>query len=175
MSRIPGVLIGLGLALGAGHACADDPCAAATWEHERALFRQAPQVINAGVSAAQLPVLKPDVHYEVNLSAQPQVAFALAPAKKKEVPGSRAGLAQLTLEHAGVYRISLSAPVWVDVIANGTLLESRDHQGRHGCDAPQKIVEFTLPAGTALTLQLSASSGASVDVAITPAPAPTPA
>ena len=69
-----------------------------------------------------------------------------------------AGLVRLTVETAGVYRISLDQPLWVDVIANGTVVPAKDFQGRSGCNAPHKIVEFQLPAASPITLQFSGSN-----------------
>lgn len=58
----------------------------------------------------------------------------------------------MTVAQASSYRISLDAPLWIDVLANGGALAARDFQGRAGCSAPHKIVEFELPANTPLTL-----------------------
>ena len=155
---------------------ADDPCAAPAWDvtQERALFRQAPAAIVAGTSPAQLPALTPGRLYVLKLSAQPQVTFALPPGKKKPVAAAYAGLARLTVEHAGAYRIALGAAAWVDVANNGAFIEARDFHGRHGCDAPAKLVEFVLPAATTLTLQFSASAAARLEVSVTRAPQPPP-
>ena len=71
---------------------------------------------------------------------------------------------------AGLYRIALDQPIWVDVVAEGTPVRSRDFQGRSGCSAPHKIVEFVLPAKVALTIQLSSGSGPTVRVAVLAAP-----
>jgi hypothetical protein len=176
MSRAKYALIGL-LPLLCGPArAADDPCAASAWDvtQERALFRQAPEVVAAGKSPAKLPALTPGRLYELKLSAQQQVTFARPPGKKKQLPGAYAGLARLTVERGGAYRIAVGSPVWVDVAANGAFIEARDFHGRHGCDAPGKLVEFVLPAATALTLQFSASDAARLKVTVTRAPQPTP-
>ena len=176
MSRALYALIGVLPLLSGPARAADDPCAASAWDvtQERALFQQAPEVLTAGKTPAKLPALTPGRLYELKLSAQPQVTFALPPGKKRQVPGAYAGLARLTLERDGVYRIAVGAPVWVDVAADGAFIEARDFHGRHGCDAPAKLVEFVLPAATALTLQFSASDAARLQVTVTRAPPPTP-
>jgi hypothetical protein len=56
------------------------------------------------------------------------------------------------------------------VLANGALIASRDFQGRPGCSAPHKIVEFALPASTPLTLEFSGGSAPEVKVTITHSP-----
>jgi hypothetical protein len=172
MSRALYALIGILPLLSAPAAA--DPCAASAWDvtHEQALFHQAPQVVAAGKTPAKLPALTPERLYELKLSAQPQVTFALPPARKKQIPGAYAGLARLTLERGGAYRIAVGAAVWVDVAANGAFIEARDFHGRHGCDAPVKIVEFVLPAATALTLQFSANDAARLKVTVTSSPQP---
>ena len=77
----------------------------------------------------------------------------------------------MRLASAGAYRIALDQSVWVDVVAQGALIRSRNFQGRAGCSAPRKIVEFLLPAQTPLTLQFSAARGSTLKVAVLPAPA----
>jgi len=71
---------------------------------------------------------------------------------------------------AGNYRISLDAPLWIDVLADAAALPARDFQGRPGCSAPHKIVEFELPGNTPLTLQFSGAQSATVRLAITRSP-----
>jgi len=63
---------------------------------------------------------------------------------------------------------------WVDVLAEGSPIRSQDFQGRRGCDAPHKVVEFVLPAATRLTLQFSGDASSTVRVAISRAPRPSP-
>lgn len=176
MSRALYALIGVLPLLSGPARAADDPCAPSAWDvtAERALFRHAPEVLAAGKSPAKLPALTPGRLYELKLSAQPQVTFALPPGKKKPLAGAYAGLARLSLERGGAYRIAVGAAVWVDVIASGAFIEARDFHGRHGCDAPAKLVEFVLPPATALTLQFSASDAARLKVSVTPAPQATP-
>jgi len=153
-----------------------DPCADFTWDvkHERALFGAKPQSLAAGKAAASAPALKPDQLYELELSAWPQVAFPVAPGRHPASDTAYAGLATLTLAQAGVYRIALDRPFWVDVLADGAPIRSQDFQGRRGCDAPHKVVEFVLPAATRLTLQFSGDASSTVRVAISHAPRPSP-
>ena len=153
-----------------------DPCAAFTWDvkHERALFGAKPQSLAVGKTAASAPALVPDQLYELELSTWPQVAFAVAPGRHPASDTAYGGLATLTLAAAGVYRISLDRPFWVDVLAEGAPIHSQDFQGRRGCDAPHKVVEFVLPAATHLTLQFSGGASSTVRVAISRAPRPSP-
>ena len=162
--------------LAAGPVWADDPCEAFTWDvsQERALFAQDAQNITAGTTPAAAPTLSAGRLYEVTLSPQPAVTFVAPPAKKMLSDGAYAGVVSFTVSAAGVYRISLDQPFWLDVAANGELLRSKDFQGRAGCDAPHKVVEFELPAATSLVLQLSGGTSTTLKVTITPSPTKAP-
>jgi hypothetical protein len=148
------LLLGL-VSLGAGGAAyAPDPAAAGASAVER---------------ADPCAAFSWDVTRERALLPHPQVHFAATPGKSRSTEG-HAGLATLSLPTAGLYRIALDQPFWVDIVAQGAPIASRDFQGRPGCRAPHKIVEFELPAATPLTLQFSAGDAATLRVAILLAP-----
>jgi len=155
-------------------AAADDPCAAFTWDvhHERELFAAAPQSVAAAAKLAAAPALAAEHLYALQLMQQSQVIFAVPPGKHRSADGPYAGLARVTVPQAGAYRISLDAPLWVDLLVNGGALTARDFQGRPGCSAPHKVVEFELPANTPLTLQFSGAQSATVKIAVTRTPVP---
>ena len=157
--------------VGARPARADDPCDAFTWDvrQERTLFGQQPQPLVAGQKVTAAPTVLLDHLYELKLTGQTQVTF-VTPAKKPKSDEAYVGLARLTVKSPGVYRISLDQPVWVDVIANGSVVPAKDHQGSRGCNAPHKIVEFVLPAGSPVTLQFSGGSVATAKLAVTHSP-----
>jgi hypothetical protein len=121
--------------------------------------------------AADAPAMSPERLYELALVPLSQVHFAATPGRKRSTEG-HAGLATLSLPSAGLYRIALDLPFWVDVIDHGTPIPSRDFEGRPGCHAPHKVVEFELPASTSLTLQFSAGDAATLKVAVLRAPPP---
>jgi hypothetical protein len=156
----------------AAAARADDPCAAFSWDvhHERELFGQAPHSLSAASTPGTAPALTADQLYELKLVKESQVSFAAAPGGKHSATGTYAGLARLSVPSAGLWRISLDGKFWIDVLAQGTPIQSQDFQGRPGCDAPHKIVEFTLPAGTPLMLQFSGGSSATLKIAVTRSP-----
>ena len=174
---IPPALLFLGFSVAiASPPPAEDPCAAFTWDvtHERTLFRQEAQNLPAGNAAAAAPDLATDRLYQLQLRAQTEVAFATQPDKKPPDEGKTyAGLASLTVATAGVYRSALDQAFWVDVIADDSLVQARDFQGRPGCNAPHKIVEFLLPAGKPITLQFSGGRVSTVRVSVTRSPAAT--
>jgi hypothetical protein len=163
-------MLALGLAASIASA-QDDPCARFSWnvDHERALFGAAPLAIVAGHDAASAPRLEPDRLYQLQLAAADQVALALPPGKKPASDSSYAGLARLSLQQAGSYRVSVDQSVWIDIVADGKMIDSADFQGRPGCLAPHKIVQYSLPAGHELLLQLSGAPNAGVRLTITAA------
>lgn len=176
MLRVRAPLLALlWLPLAPTHA-ADDPCAAFSWDvhHERELFSQQPVDIASGRGLADAPALTPGRLYELELRAQPEVSFSAPPSRIWPKEATYAGLARLTVDTAGVYRFALDQPAWVDVVANGVVLQSRDAQGRVGCSAPYKIVEFALPAGKPLVIEYSASVTPSIRVSVSRSPVQTP-
>ncbi len=150
----------------------DDPCARFSWnvQAERALFASAAAPVAGGRDARSGPVLAPDRLYDLSLRPQSQVRFVVPPGKKTPVADGYGAVARLHIATAGAYRISLNQPFWIDVLDDHKLIASTDFTGQHGCDAPHKIVQFSLPAGTKLLLQLSGAHGDHARIAITRAP-----
>ena len=171
MGRIGRLLLVAGLVLPAlaTAAAGDDPCAGFNWDvhSERALFAQTPQALDAGRTPAAAPQLRAQRLYQLQLAPQAEVRFARAPARAH---AGYAGVVRTSVSEAGLYRIALGDATWVDVVADGELLTVRGFQGQHGCSAPHKILEFELPAHTALLLQLSGARESSVRLGLTRAP-----
>jgi hypothetical protein len=162
-------LLTLGLATHTAHSD-EDPCAGFSWNvaPERALFASAPQSVSAGRDAPSAALLAPGRLYQLQLAPQGQVHLRLPPGKKTQSNGGYAGLARLQVAQPGTYRVSMDQGAWIDVVADGQMIASSDFQGRPGCTAPHKIVQFLLPAGHELLLQFSAASAPMLRVAITP-------
>jgi hypothetical protein len=153
---------------------ADDPCAAFGWNvaRERALFATAAQRMAAGKDAPAAPRISTDRLYDLTLVAQDQVHFGVAPpGKQPRCESAFAGVVRLRLSAPGLYRFSLDQAAWIDVVAADQPIAAEDFQGRSGCQAPHKIVQFVLPAGRDLVLQLSGAQGPLVRLAVTLAPA----
>lgn len=155
---------------------AEDPCAAFTWDvhHERELFAKAAEALVGGHASAAAPDVKVDRLYELTLAKQSEVSFVTKPGKAALGDGDYAALVHLTVPADGTWRISLDSKVWVDVLAGAGAIASSDFQGRPGCSAPHKIVEFVLPAGKLLTLQISSASAPKVKLSVTRAVARAP-
>lgn len=151
---------------------ADDPCAGFKWDvgRERALFAGTPQSVSGATDAAAAPAVALDRLYEMQLVPQAEVAFAAPPGRRNRPADARAGMAVVHIVTPGTYRISLDAPVWVDVVAKDGLIKAEDFQGAHGCQAPHKIVAFELPAAGAYVVQVSAALPERVRLAITVPP-----
>jgi hypothetical protein len=170
------VAAGLALALNASPASADlsDPCANYSWDvtEERALFAARALAAPGGKDTESAPSLLTDRLYLLHLAPQSSVAFAVAPSKKVPLEAGYAGIASLQVSAPGIYRVSGDSPFWVDAIAAGKTLETKDFQGQKGCSSPHKIVEFELPASVPILLEFSSAGSPDIRVSITAAPLP---
>ncbi len=154
-------------------ALADDGCIDFKWDvsKERALFAETPAKVTAGKDPRSAPVIVPNCLYRLRLMAQDTVAFSVTnPAKKAASTPAYAGLATLKVPVAGSYRIAVDLPLWIDVVANGTLVPPADFQGQHGCNAPHKIVEFDLAGAQPFVLQFGNAGKDDVLLTVTPSP-----
>jgi hypothetical protein len=164
-----------GLATGAG-VLAAEPCTGSKWDirRESALFASTALPLAAGKNPDTAPEVGVDRLYRVDLVPQNQVTFAASPGRSTLTDGY-AGVARLTLPTAGIYRVSVDTPLWIDVVGNGALAPVHDFEGLHGCDAPRKLVEFELSGARSFVLQLSGSGRPSVRLTLTAVAASTPA
>ncbi|MDT7812418.1 MAG: hypothetical protein QOJ42_2334 [Acidobacteriaceae bacterium] len=67
--------------------------------------------------------------------------------------------------------VALPLPFWIDVVADGKFVVTKDFQGQQGCAAPRKIVEYELTAAQPLVLQVSGSTAVAVRLTVTQSPA----
>jgi hypothetical protein len=156
---------------------AADPCAGFKWDvsKEHALFGGSASPLAAGKDVASAPMIATNRLYELTLTPQDQVAFALPPGKKMLTDGAYAGLAAFKVNAPGAYRVSVDVPFWIDVVAGGKLVATKDFQGQPSCDAPHKIVEYELLAPVQpFVLQVSGSTKATVRLTVTQSPPPKP-
>ena len=149
---------------------ADDLCSGFRWDvgREHRLFLTTAETVTAGKDVASAPLLLPDRLYELTVTLQQEVQFALAPGKKTPIAGASAGLARVHLPAAGEYRVSLDQGFWVDVVEENRLVTAEDFPGRPGCRTPHKIVVYSLPGEKDLILQLSGAAGSHLQLTITP-------
>jgi hypothetical protein len=138
---------------------------------ELQIMQQAAQPVTAAARAdSTLPSIEPGKAYELTLVPAATTHFVIPPAKMPP-SGGLAGLVSFKVGWAGVYRVSLNGGYWIDVLDGTQAIESRAHSGSHDCKVLHKVVEFELPAGHVLVLQLSGTGQTSVRLAITPAKA----
>jgi hypothetical protein len=149
---------------------AEEPCVDFKWDvaQERALFSGPATPLPAGADAKSAPTVQLNHLYEVKLLPRDKVVFAATPGKKRSGAGN-AGMLTFKLPDSGAYRVALDMPVWIDVAANGALVQPKDFQGQHSCAAPHKIVEFDLTGTRPFFLQLTGAPD-SVRLTITPSP-----
>ncbi len=159
------------LAAGTGAARSEDRCAEFKWNvaAERALFATTPQAVTAAPGGDLPPVLLVGHLYDLELGPQAQVHYSPAPGKKTAAEGAYGGIARVHINDAGLYRVSLDVPAWVDVVDDGKLVATDDYAGQQGCSAPHKVVQFDLRS-TDLLLQFSGAASAHVHLTITRAP-----
>jgi len=149
-----------------------DGCGADPGKDARELaIMRAPAISTTAESNAngKLPSLVLNEHYAINLIAQERMRFTVRPGRGSRASSSRGGAFQFEVPVAGRYRVSITSRHWIDIVDGRNAVKSVDHHGP-GCDVLHKIVEFDLPAGRPLTLQLSGQDDAIVGLAITASP-----
>ena len=174
-SRLARSLLAIALAGAASSpVLAADPCAGFKWDvaQEHTLFGGPATALTAGRDLATAPTIAVDRLYDLKLTPQDQIAFTVPPGKTMLTDGAFAGIAVFKIGTPGAYRVSVNVPFWIDVVADGKLVATKDFQGQHGCDAPHKIVEYTLSAPGSFVLQVSGSAQADVRLTVTQSPAP---
>lgn len=169
MKAAPLVLGLLVAAMGPAAMAADDPCTRFKWDvsQEVQLFQQAPAAIAAGAGISDAPLIQTQTLYEARLQPQEGFGFAAPPSKKMLDDGAHAGLFRFRVTAAGHYRVAVDAGFWLDIVADGTPLDSLDFNGSTQCAGPRKVVVFDLPADTDLLLQFSAANAAQARFSVT--------
>jgi hypothetical protein len=155
-------MIGLCFAstFGAAGARAQDPaasCGANGWDmsSEIAAFKSTAENLPAAVGQFNLPPLELGVLYVLKLSAQDAVQYPQVSTKKSLVHNPLGGLATLTVPADGTYRITVDSPLWIDVVGPDGTIAPSTYTGWHECRLFRKSVEYTLPGGKPLILQIS--------------------
>jgi hypothetical protein len=136
-------------------------------DHELVLFASRPRAIAAGGAASGTPTLKPDQLYVVSLLPQAEVQFTAEPGKRTANDSSYAGVMNFTPATKGVLRVTLNEAAWIDVVAGGKLIQSRDHTGSASCRLLHQSVQFDVNPGTALQIQVSGSTTSEVRLTLT--------
>lgn len=154
----------------ATHAGLPSGCDTFSWDvsRELAALSSTPRPLEAGDGREGVAVhIELDTFYRVALPPQAQVTMAARPGKPMLDDGAHAGLLHFRAPAEGRYRVSITSGHWIDVVDAGQVVPSLDFQGRRGCPLVHKIVEYPLPAGRDLVLQLAGATDDRVGVVIT--------
>jgi hypothetical protein len=159
------------MAVGQTLADVPEPCTHFSWDLSRefAIFQSSAATLHAGRSVEAAPEAALGQLYLLELAAESSVAFAARPGGRRPLADAQAGIVVFTVSTAGHFRVSVDTPVWIDVVAAGGVVDSSAFAGNATCGLIHKSVDFNLPAGERLVLQVSKSSSAIVRLAITPA------
>ncbi|WP_232476227.1 homogentisate 1,2-dioxygenase [Flavisphingomonas formosensis] len=98
--------------------------------------------------------------FTVALRSTGDVRYAIRPEK----PGgsvSYGGMLRFTIAEAGTYRIALGSGAWVDVVRDGTSVQSTAHGHGPICTGIRKMVDFSLTPGRYI-LQIAANGAPSL-------------
>jgi hypothetical protein len=131
-------------------------------------MKQTPQPVRAATKPGRdVPKLQLDKPYQLELSSQSGLTFAVTPGKPTSADDAQGGLVRFHTAAAGRYRVALTSRHWIDVVDGKQIIKSRDFQGAPGCERPHKIVEYELPADRDLTLQVSGAPQSSIVLSVT--------
>jgi hypothetical protein len=140
-------------------------CAGFRWplDSERAaLIRpDKPSLANGGALA---------LNVATTLELQPLSAAGLpkAPERGPKSPQAFAGhFALPPATKAGVYKVTISAPGWIDVLDSGNYLHPKAFTGATACEGARKSIKFELPARP-LTIQFSDVKDDRISVIVSP-------
>jgi hypothetical protein len=111
--------------------------------------------VPAGASEANLPPLELDVLYVLKLRPQTEVKYLQASDKKSLVQAPLGGLAAFSVKADGQYRVTVDAPLWIDVVGSEGTIAPTTYLGFHECRLFRKSVEYKLRGGQSYLLQLS--------------------
>ncbi|MFZ3308196.1 MAG: hypothetical protein WA280_02360 [Xanthobacteraceae bacterium] len=159
------VLIAMAL-LAAAPALAQEPvgCGKFKWplNHERALLAS-PSQKPSGADLTQ-PFA---AAVTVGLVPYAEAKLPAPPSRTPKAADSYAGFIKAAaVPKSGAYRVTLSAPAWIDVIQNGHTLQSTAFSGASGCAGIAKSVKFELAAAP-FTVELSSTTAHALTFVVT--------
>ncbi len=113
------------------------------------------------LGAATLPL---GAGMRATLAQTPRVAYPVQP----EHPGTattHGGLFAFTVTDAGTYRVALSGPAWIDLVAGSEAVASSAHGHGPDCTGVRKMVDFPLKPGRYL-LQVSGAPEPAIELLV---------
>jgi hypothetical protein len=153
--------------LAAAPAFAQEPvgCDKFKWplDHERTLLASPSQM----ASGAEMPQPLATA-VTVALLPYADAKLPVPPSRAPKAAGSFAGFINASgVPQPGTYRVTLSAPAWIDVIQYGHALQSTAFSGATGCPGIAKSVKFELGAAP-FAVELSGTTAEALTFVVTP-------
>lgn len=147
-------------------------CSAFAWNmaHEFEIWGRPGASITASASPASAPVVAVGAKLELLLAPHASVSFAAAPETDRGGPDKYSGVVKFTVPVDGVYRISASNGLWIDVVADGKPIPKVAFEMQTRCETIFKSVAYPLKAGSPLILQMNGSKSPTLGLSITPWP-----
>jgi hypothetical protein len=91
------------------------------------------------------------------------------PERTSKSPAAYAGFVRMAaLKQAGIYKVTLSAPAWIDVVQDNHTVKSGAFSGVQGCAGIRKSVKFDLAAAPFI-MQVNGVPADTIVLAVTPA------
>lgn len=155
------------LVLAATRALAQAPvgCDKFKWplDRERTLLENPSQLSSGAEMARPLAMA-----VTVALVPLANAKLPVTPSRPPKVADSYAGFINApALSKPGTYRVTLSAPAWIDVIQNGRALQSTAFSSVRGCTGMAKSVKFELGAAS-FSIELTGSAAHEISFVVTP-------
>jgi hypothetical protein len=131
----------------------------------------AAQAATAAAAAAgpALPELAPDQPLALQLRPAAEVMLPHPPGQARTIENAHGGLVTVRIPAEGLWRISASAPVRIDLIGPSGPVASTGHGRMAPCTGIRKVVEFPVPAGSWL-VQLNGNPGPELRLMLSRAP-----
>lgn len=130
------------------------------------------QSADAAAAASAAPVLRVATLYQLHLKSQTDVVFVQSAGKALKAATPMAGLARFAVPRNGRYRITLDAPLWIDVVTTTAVIPPATYTGWHDCGLFRKSVDYVLESDQELLLQFSDAPTNLVKVTIEPVAGP---
>lgn len=159
-------LIAVALAVGAP-ALAQEPvgCDKFKWSvgRERVLLASPARMMSGAAMTQALAAA-------ITIVLQPyaQATLPVPPSRAPKTPDTFAGFIRApAIPKPGTYRVTLSAPAWIDVVQNGQAVKSTAFSSASGCAGIAKSVKFDL-AAVPFVVELSGATAREVTFVVTP-------
>lgn len=116
-----------------------------------------------------MPSLALEKAATIRLHKQGVVRFRAPPGQSRMPQDPHAGIMAVEIPSAGRWRVSASAPVWIDVVGPAGMVQSVSHGRMAPCTSIRKVVEFDLQPGRHW-IQLSGNPGPQLRLMVSRAP-----